>query len=154
MIHKVEEQGFRSNAEKRDQVGSSQRKGVPGYPRRREEKLLSWRIKTISCQRLCGAAGWGHYKCPLPGPLHPASVPAGCPPTNDGFVVMIHRFLYIFAPKAPKLWWTVSPWSHRQIRPPICRAPPRSASVFLPPLDPFYWTGKALLPPGAVFSMK
>ena len=32
MIHKVEKQGFRSNAEIHDQIGSSHRKGDPGYP--------------------------------------------------------------------------------------------------------------------------
>ena len=96
MIHtRVEEQGFRSNAVKRDQVGSSQRKGVPGYPRRREEKLLSWRIKTISCQRLCGAAGWGHYKCPLPGPPHPVSVPAECPLANEPPLMMLQLLLLL-----------------------------------------------------------
>ena len=25
--------------------------------------------------KICGAAGWGHYKCPLPGPLHPRPFP-------------------------------------------------------------------------------
>ena len=29
------------------------------------------------------AAGWGHYKCPLPGPPHPVSAPAECPPASD-----------------------------------------------------------------------
>ena len=38
MIHKVEEQGFCSNAEKRDQVGSSQRKGVPWLPTKKGRK--------------------------------------------------------------------------------------------------------------------
>ena len=26
----------------------------------------------------------GHYKCPLPGPPHPVSVPAECPLANGG----------------------------------------------------------------------
>ena len=88
MIHtRVEEQGLRSNAVKGDQVGYSQRKGVPGYPRRREEKLLSWRIKTISCQRLCGAA-------PCQDRLTPCLLPPSARPGMIGLLIAYHVFRF------------------------------------------------------------
>ena len=40
-------------------------------------------LKTVSCQKLCVAAGWRHCKCPQPGPLHPVSARAECPPASE-----------------------------------------------------------------------
>ena len=75
MIHKVEEQGFRSNAEKRDQVGSSQRKGVPGYPRRREEKLLSWIITLFLVKSSVGRLAGGIRSAPCQDRFTPRLLP-------------------------------------------------------------------------------
>ena len=54
MIHKVEEQGFRSNAEKRDQVGSSQRKGVPGF---HEEGMKNFYLEELKLFLVKGSEG-------------------------------------------------------------------------------------------------
>ena len=46
-------------------------------------------LKAVSCQKLCVAAGWRHCKCPQPGPLHPVSARAECPPASGGELMPI-----------------------------------------------------------------
>ena len=47
-----------------------------------EKNFYLEELKTISLSKaLCGS-GWGHYKCPLPGPPHPVSAPTECAPAK------------------------------------------------------------------------